>query len=138
MKVLGLDGKEYKLALASRLAAEGDSRPRSKGHLLCRQLLRELYPFDAVCEEVALPGFGATALYLDFLLPSRKLAVEVQGRQHLEYVPHYHGSKAGFAKAQLRDRRKAEFLRLNGITLVALDDSDTSGWREALRAAFLG
>lgn len=138
MKVLGLDGKEYKLSLADRMAAAGDSRARSSGHLLARTILRELYPFDAICEEVTLPGCSDSALFLDFLLPARKLALEINGRQHAEYVPFFHGSKAGFAKSQVRDKKKAEFLRLNGITLVTLDDDRTDGWRDALRAAFLG
>lgn len=77
-------------------------------------------------------------MFADFILPSRKLAVEVQGRQHATYVPHLHGSKAGFAKSQLRDRNKRAFFELNGITLVTLDDDRTDGWRDALRAAFLG
>lgn len=136
MKVLGLDGKEYKLSLADRMVG-GDTRPRSAGHLLCRQLLRELFPFDAVCEEVTLPG-GPSAMYADFLLPARRLALEVNGRQHAEYVPHYHGSKAGFAKAQKRDRDKRAFFGLNGITLLELDDARTDEWRDAIRSAFLG
>lgn len=136
MRVLGLDGREYKLSLADRVAAPGDSRARSAGHLLCRKLLREVFPFDAVCEEVTLPGCG-DPLYLDFLLPSRRLAFEIQGRQHYEYVPFFHGSRAGYAKAQARDKKKAEFLRLNGITLVTLDDSDTAAWAAAVRSAFV-
>lgn len=136
MKVLGLDGKEYRLALNGRVVSD-NSRPRSSGHLLCRQLLRELFPFDPPCEEVTLPGFGASPLYLDFLLPARKLALEVQGSQHRTYNKMMHGSPAGFAKSKARDARKAEFCRLNGITLLVLHDDRTDGWRGTIQSAFL-
>lgn len=133
MKVLGLDGCGYRLKNGDRLS----DRPRSRGHRQARQLLQELFPFDSIWEEVFLPGC-LSALYLDFLLPSRLLAVEVQGPQHQEYVEHFHKDEAGFRKSQLRDRNKMQFCQENRITLVQLESDDECRWRRKIIQAIFG
>ncbi len=112
-----------------------DRRPRSDGHLLARSLLLKLFPFDPPYEEVRLPGCP-TELFLDFLLPQRRLALEVQGRQHREYVPHFHRTPAGYMAARKRDAMKLEFCELNGLILLELNDDDRTGWESAIRNAF--
>jgi hypothetical protein len=135
VKVRGLDGKEYRLSLAGKVASAADRRPRSQNHLLARDLLKKLYPFDPPHEEVELPGCGAR-LVMDFLLPQRKLAVEVQGRQHREFVPHFHGSPKKFLEQRSRDRLKGEWCDANGFVLVELNDDDHGDWGRAIANAF--
>jgi hypothetical protein len=79
------------------------------GDLLC-----DLFPNDLIFTEVRIPVLG---LVFDYLVPSMSLAIECQGRQHDEYVAHFHGPRAGFASQQGRDRRKRELCELNGWTL---------------------
>lgn len=134
MKVKGLDGREYKLALAGKVVGARDARGRSAGHLEARRLLLALFPFDPPYEEVTVPGCGA-ALYLDFLLPQRRLAVEVQGAQHRRESRHFHGGKAGFAAQRRRDQAKREWAEANDITLLELHDDDRGSWEERLRSA---
>jgi hypothetical protein len=134
MKVKGLDGKEYKLSLTGKVVVN-DNRARSAGHLIARKLLNELFPFDPPYEEVTIPGCGAP-LYLDFLLPARRLAVEVQGSQHRKPSKFFQGGQAGFLKQQARDKKKIEWCELNGLILVELNDDRTDGWRELLNNAF--
>ncbi len=119
MKAWGLDGKSYKLS-----GGAGKGRTKSSYHMRARALLKVLFGFDPVLEEVFLPGC-ATALYLDFLLPRRMLAIEVQGEQHENFVLHFHGDKDGFRKAKGRDGAKHQWAELNNITLVELDHGDT-------------
>jgi hypothetical protein len=135
MKVLGLDHKEYRLALSGRRVGNKDARVRSAGHLEARRLLSKLFPFDPPCEEVALPGCGV-ALFLDFILPQRRLAVEVQGRQHRQAVPHFQGGPKGFAAQVRRDKLKQEWAALNGVRLVVLHDDRRDDWERQLAAAF--
>ena len=135
MKVIGLDGRQYRLDLAGRIASSTDTRPRSAGHLAARKLLVETYPLDAVYEEVLLPGFESGSLYADFLLPGPRLMVEVQGQQHRKYVPHFHGSTAGFRRQVARDGLKIEFCEANNIVLVHLRDDATEGWADDIRRA---
>jgi hypothetical protein len=135
VRVKGLDGRTYNLALAGRVARPGDAGRRSNNHLVARGLLLAVFPFDPPYEEVLVPGCGPP-LYLDFLLPQRRLAVEVQGRQHREYVAYFHGTPARFAAQRGRDRLKAEWCALNGLTLVHLHDDSLDEWEHRLRNAF--
>ncbi len=131
MKLTGIDGRIYNVPLAAYAVHEDDGRPRSSGHRAARALLATLFPFESVFEEVPVMGCGA-ALYLDFLAPGQKLAVEVQGAQHRKYVPWFHVTPGGFREQLKRDRLKREWAGLNGIALVTLDDDARDGWAAAL------
>lgn len=99
---------------------------KSKGHLLIRSLLEELYPQLRRLEEEGIRryvGGRATTIYVDFALPDLGVAIEVQGVQHEKYVKHFHGSPAGFAQSKARDAAKAELLRGMGYRLLCIDDA---------------
>ena len=95
---MGLDGKEHKLILQS---TKRKTRAKSAPHQKALSLLLEILPGVVIFEEVTLPGCG---LYLDIFMPSISLAVEVHGRQHYEFVPFFHKTKADFLLARKRDR----------------------------------
>lgn len=122
MRVKTLKGKEVSWSLTGympRADAEGSAL-----HMEVRKLLKSKFPGNPILEEVKLPDED---LWLDFFLPRFKLAVEVQGRQHYEYVPHFHGEthKFGFIKSQKRDQLKRQWCELNNITLIELPYSET-------------
>jgi len=54
-------------------------------------------------------------LELDFYLPDVKIGIEVQGRQHYEYVPFFHGTEEDFYKQQQRDEIKRELCEQHGV-----------------------
>lgn len=116
MKVKGLDGRTYVLRANPGLhPLRSKDSCKSNIQYDCQQLLKEKFPLLPILEEVSLPGTGG--LVLDFLLPAQRIAVEIHGRQHDVYVPHFHGSPEGFRQSQARDKMKAEFCRINGIEL---------------------
>lgn len=118
MKLKTLKGKIFDLNVtASRHPMKTEKSCKSNIQYLAGQKLRKKYPSDVILEEVHIPdGF-----YLDFFIPSRKIAVEVQGEQHSEFIPHFHKNKAGFVRSQDRDARKAEWCRINDIDLIYVD-----------------
>lgn len=123
-------GRPYVWSFGGCRVLGTDGRPRSALHVEARRILAELYPRTIIYEEVLIPG---TRLRFDFVVPYERLAVEVQGRQHFEYVEHFHKSKAGFVTARLNDLAKAEFCEENAIRLVALKYSETPDeWRSAI------
>lgn len=133
MKVIGLDGNEYRWPPSGKTVQFDDIRPRSELHLKCRSLLRNMYPLDTILEEVALPGSGK--LSVDFFLPWRNIVVEVNGQQHYEYTPHFHGTRMGFAKALNNDRKKKEWCENNNITVISLRyDEDEDEWRRKIES----
>jgi hypothetical protein len=128
MKVIGLDGREYKMNLSGKQILLNETRPRSEGHLRCRKLLKELYPVSPILEEVKLEG--TNSLRVDFFLPQQMLACELNGVQHYKFVAHFHGNKQGFLKAKKNDKDKKEWMLLNNIRLVELADTDDEEcWR---------
>ncbi len=116
-----LSGREFNLDIRpSQHPMKSEGACRSKIQFQVGQRLKELYPRDVILEEVYLPdGF-----YLDFFIPSRRIAIEVQGRQHDEFVPHFHGSKADFFKSKVRDNNKAKWCQINEIELKAITAVD--------------
>jgi hypothetical protein len=133
MKVLGLDGRTHNLDLTGRVPLESE-RGGSAPHARCRALLERLFPADRRLEEVALPGSGN--LRLDFFLPTRRLAIEVHGRQHYEFVPHFHKTRLGFLQHRKRDTLKVDWCALNRLTHVELPHDGTDDeWAARIRAA---
>jgi hypothetical protein len=137
MKVKGLNKKEYILDLGKYIVREDDSKKRSKYHIAARNLLREIFSGYSVLEEVKLPGSRfpskKSVLFLDFLIPSAMLGVEVHGQQHYEYIPFFHKSKAEFAMSKRRDKIKLEWCEINNINLIELKYSDNIDlWRQQI------
>jgi len=131
MKVQDFEGRQHNWPPSACLPKENDTRPRSEPHLRARTLLRSLYPCDRVYEEVPLPG---TRLFADFFIPSRRMIVEVQGEQHFEYTPFFHGTKLAFHESQQRDAQKKEWCELNNLHLVQLPhDEELEIWQGRLR-----
>ncbi len=85
------------------------------------EIVSRLYPHDRMYEEVVLPD----GLVLDLLVPTMRLVIECQGRQHDEFVPFFHGSRSGFHRAQDRDTRKRRWCELNGLHLIEVPHDAT-------------
>jgi very-short-patch-repair endonuclease len=139
LKVTGLNGKEYIWNLSSYDVFNDDKRKRSKYHLRARNLLREIYNSYRILEEVKLPGstelHRRSVLYLDFYIPSIKIAIEVHGEQHYKFNPFFHKSMADFVKSKARDEDKISWCELNGIKVIILKYSESEDeWRERIKS----
>jgi len=134
MKILDLDNKERIWSLHGYTVNGGNDRAaRSQYHLKARQLLREAFPTLTVLEEVGIPIRRGEMVYVDFYIPLRRLAFEVQGEQHFKYIPHFHHTLSNFRKAKTRDYDKKRWLEQNGITLVEFCYNETiEEWKNKL------
>lgn len=124
MKVNGFDGRIYNLQLNKKTRGKC-----SDLHKRARFLIKEIFPLELVFEEITLPGsktHSNSLLYLDFLLPSKAIGIEVQGQQHIEYTPFFHGNKQSFGKSQNRDNVKEEWCELNNIILIQLPYNESN------------
>ena len=130
MKVVGMNGREYRIDLKKYIVRGDDTKKRSSYHLRARDILRETFKGYSVLEEVKLPGSRnpskKSALFLDFLIPSVMIGVEVHGKQHYEFCSFFHKTKAGFYGHKRRDAIKKEWCEINEVTLVEFSylDSD--------------
>lgn len=102
MKELGLDWAKRKSGFASR------------GQAALTHIMRKLIPGEEVATEYPI----GSRLRLDVCCPRYNIAAEYHGRQHFEYVEHFHGDKHGFRASQKRDDRKLELCKEKGIVLV--------------------
>ncbi len=131
MQVQGLDGRKYQWRISD---CQPDDRSRSQYHLACRDLLKKLYPFKQILEEVPLPGVSAgCTLHADFYVPAVALIVEVQGQQHFKYVAHFHKNRMAFLHALRLDQLKRQWCELNCLRHVAVRfDEDENVWRRKI------
>jgi hypothetical protein len=139
MNVLGINGKSYVWNLSKYDVFYDDKRKRSKYHLKARSLLKDIFNSYRILEEVKLPGstlpHRKSVLYLDFYIPSIRLAIEVHGEQHYEFNAFFHKSKADFLKSLARDDDKINWCELNDIRLVILKYSESEDeWRKRIQS----
>ncbi len=130
MKVTGFDNREHVLSLKFK---QGNC---SSGHLEARTLLKKIFPNDSIYEEVTLKGSKKAAseanLAADFFIPAHKIIVEVHGKQHYEYVAHFHESKSNFLESKKRDSRKKEWCYINNIIYIELPTGKENEWERRI------
>ena len=122
MKFTDTRGREHSVDIRpSRWERKVTGEGRGKFQSLVGDLLAEIYPRDVICEEFPCSGDN---LALDFFVPRKKIAIEVQGRQHGQFVEFFHGDKEGFDKQKKRDSRKEEWCRINKIRLIKINTGE--------------
>ena len=132
MKIIGKDQHEHQLKLKNTRVLGEDERPRSQFHKKAKILILELYPVDCICEEVHIPSWN---LYLDFFIPMRKLAIEVNGEQHALQSSLFDKSPLDFLKRKQKDKDKQRFCEINNISLITLWWNEEHKWKTQLESA---
>lgn len=86
-------------------------------HIL--KLTREAFAGLTVKEEQTIDGPDGK-LFVDILIKELSVCIECHGRQHYEFVPHFHGTQEKFQQQKQRDQHKAEAIENADHTLVAI------------------
>ena len=134
MKITNLLGKTIKWKIGGYVAGDGH-RNTSQLHKDCRVCIRSIFKLVQFKEEVPIPT-GKTTLFLDFYIPVHKMAIEVHGEQHYKYIQHFHQTAANFMSHKQRDKDKATWCEINGITLITLPYNESQDeWRERIHRA---
>lgn len=122
MKFKTLTGTEKRVKNINKFLISWEGKSRSKIQFKVKEYLSKFWRNHVVFEELRIPG---SRLSLDFYNANKKIAVEVQGRQHTKYVKFFHGGyKSNFLAQLKRDHEKYKFCELNGVTLVEIYDGD--------------
>lgn len=133
MEVIGLNNKIYKW---NPVNSSRDFSSCSSYHERARKIIKEVYPFDIILEEVDLPGTNvgtSVQLRADFYVPKRKIIIEVHGEQHYEYNSMFHASDADFKKGQAKDKNKRRWCEMNKISYIELPyNEDDEQWRKRM------
>jgi hypothetical protein len=113
--------------MVARFRLKWEKPSRSKLQFRVKQLLKPIWFTDIVFEEF--PVFGSL-LKIDFYNGTKRVAVEVNGPQHEEFNPFFHGdSPQQFIKGIKRDLHKHTWCERNQIRLVEILESDLSDIR---------
>ena len=121
MKFQTLYGKEKPLRNPHKYKIKWNGKSRSKFQRTVKTFLYPYWRYDAVFEEFRVLG---TQLTLDFYNHTRKIAIEVQGAQNLEFVKHFHKTRANFLRQIRRDDKKMDFCNINDIEFLQIYPDD--------------
>lgn len=121
MKFIDPLGKERNLKGAKKYLINWEDKSRSKFQKKVKDFLKEYWCNDIVFEEFRIVG---TRLSLDFYNANKKVAVEVQGAQHIKFVKHFHKNRLKYLEQLKRDQKKLDFCDLNSIKLVEIYPTD--------------
>jgi very-short-patch-repair endonuclease len=83
-------------------------------------MLVDLFPHGTILKEHYVK-YAGQQLFFDFFLKDYNILVEVQGRQHTEYVNHFHGDKEGFLESKKRDNLKKAYCEDQNLSLVLIN-----------------
>lgn len=121
MEFLSLNNKKKRCKNLKKYLIDWDSHSRSKFQVEVKNYLRKYWESNIVFEEFPIVG---TRLTLDFYNANKRIAIEVQGRQHTQYVQFFHQNRMNFLHQLKRDQVKEKFCGLNDITLVTIYEND--------------
>lgn len=103
----------------------------SKGEDALEYILREEFPSYTLLSQYPIK-INRKTLFIDFYIPSLKIAFEYDGPQHSQFVSHYHKTNSGLEDSLIRDRQKEKYCLENGITLIRIAFDETLS-RELIR-----
>lgn len=109
----------FKNVSSRNIKWEGASK--SKFQRKVKVLVHPLWKNHVVYEEF--PVYG-TRYTIDFFNATKKVAIEVQGRQHTKFVKYFHGSQFQYLEQLKIDETKRRFCDINGITLIEIFEED--------------
>lgn len=122
MQFTTLTNKKRKCRNLQKYLIDWSSDSRSKFQSEVKKFLKRYWLHNIVFEEFPIVG---TRLSLDFYNANKKIAVEVQGRQHVKYVEFFHQNRSNFLSQLKRDQNKERFCEINEIKLITIYEKDT-------------
>lgn len=121
MELLTTYGKKKRYKNLRKYLVNWDASSRSKFQATVKKFIKKYWDQDVVFEEFPLVG---SRLSLDFYNANKKIAIEVQGQQHVKYVEFFHGNRFNYLEQLKRDEKKETFCSLNKIKLVTIYQND--------------
>jgi hypothetical protein len=121
MRLLNINGSLVNKNVRKYLV-DWESKSRSKLQFKFKQFLFPYWKNHIVYEEF--PVYGSM-LKVDILNATKKIAVEIQGKQHESFNEFFHGhSRFKYLQSIKRDVKKERWLELNEFKFLELYESD--------------
>ena len=121
MRLYNIKGRLQKKSV-SKYLINWNKKSRSKVQFKTKKFLEPFWKGHIVYEEFPVYGSRMT---VDILNATKKLAVEVQGKQHGEFNKFFHNnSRLKYLEGIKRDIKKAEWLENNGFILLEIEENE--------------
>ena len=121
MRLFNINGRLQKKSV-SKYLINWNKKSRSKVQFKTKKFLEPFWKGQIVYEEFPVYGSRMT---VDILTATKKLAVEVQGKQHGEFNKFFHNnSRLKYLEGIKRDIKKADWLEKNGFILLEIEEDE--------------
>lgn len=121
MRLFNINGRLQKKSV-SKYLINWNKKSRSKVQFKTKKFLEPFWKGQIVYEEFPVYGSRMT---VDILNATKKLAIEVQGKQHGEFNKFFHNnSRLKYLEGIKRDIKKAEWLESNGFILLEIEEDE--------------
>ncbi len=121
MRLFNVNGRLQKKNV-SKYLIKWNKKSRSKVQFKTKKFLEPFWKGQIVYEEFPVYGSRMT---VDILNATKKLAIEVQGKQHGEFNKFFHNnSRLKYLEGIKRDIKKAEWLENNGFILLEIEEDE--------------
>jgi hypothetical protein len=89
-------------------------------------VLLDMFPkvFNDRIEKEVYINYKGQKLFFDFYIRGLMVYIEIQGRQHFEFVKHFHGNKEAFTAQKKRDNLKIQYVEENGACLIRFNHNE--------------
>ena len=123
---------DYWDACLKAIARGNHQSPYKRQAAIMSWALHAYKDYSVVKDRKSVPHFSGRP---DIYVPELEVVIEVDGRQHYEYIKHFHRSPDSFKSQKIRDAKLNEACEESGITLLRIveDAADSIGSSEALR-----
>jgi len=116
MQFKTLSGAIKRVSKPYKYRIDWQAQSKSKIQFAVKTKLKNIWENHVVFEEFPVAG---SKMSFDFYNANKRIAIEVQGRQHVKYVPYFHGkNKINFISQMRRDHQKREYCEMNDIKLI--------------------
>jgi hypothetical protein len=117
MKLKNFYGREV-FRNVERFKVDWNAPSKSKFQFRVKQFFRQYWKMDSVFEEF--PCIGSL-LKIDLFNYTKKIAIEVSGKQHFQFSKHFHNnSRSQFFHSIQNDSKKRKWCEINGILLIEI------------------
>ena len=121
MRLFNIHGRLQKKSV-SKYLIDWNKKSRSKVQFKTKKFLEPFWKGQIVYEEFPVYGSRMT---VDILNATKKLAIEVQGKQHSEFNKFFHNnSRLKYLEGIKRDIKKAEWLESNRFILLEIEEDE--------------
>ena len=122
MRLYNMQGR-LQARKVSKYLIKWNKKSRSKIQFKVKQFLKNYWENQIVYEEFPVYGSRMT---VDIVNATKRIAIEVQGRQHKEFNKFFHKTRGNYLESIKRDHLKRQWLEKNNFKLIEIEEEEVN------------